>query len=42
MNLLGEFVGITVDSVHDTSRGTEKGDLLAGQQGDPQTQRSNT
>ena len=33
--LLGEFVGITVDGVHDTSRGTVEGDLLAGQHGGP-------
>ena len=40
--LLGEFAGGTVDSVHDTVRSTVIiGDLLAGQHGDPQTQRSN-
>ena len=33
--LLGEFVGIPVDGVHDTSRGTVEGDLLAGQHGGP-------
>ena len=40
--LLGEFVCGTAVGVHDTVRGTAiTGDLLAGQHGDPQTQRRN-
>ena len=39
--LLGQFVGSTVDGVHDASRGTViNGGLLAAQHSGPQTQRS--